>query len=108
MRGLARGFGSDDRVASPTFTISKVYKAGAREIQHFDFYRLHDAGLVAFELHDAIEDPQTVVAVEWGDIVSGVLPDRRLTILIRRTGDDTRELEITFPTELGYLTEGIS
>jgi len=40
VRGLARGLGSADVVSSPTFTVSKVYKADKLELHHFDFYRL--------------------------------------------------------------------
>jgi tRNA threonylcarbamoyladenosine biosynthesis protein TsaE len=107
VRGLAAGIGSTDHVASPTFTISKVYKADTIEIHHFDFYRLHDAGLMEHELHDILGDPKTVVVVEWGDVVQHVLPEDRLTIHITRTGDDSRRLDFTFPKSLGYLLEDL-
>ncbi|HTE22174.1 MAG TPA: tRNA (adenosine(37)-N6)-threonylcarbamoyltransferase complex ATPase subunit type 1 TsaE [Candidatus Limnocylindria bacterium] len=106
-RGLARGAGSPDRVASPTFTISKVYRGTNLEIHHFDFYRLADAGLMEHELHDVIGDPGVVVVVEWGDVVAHVLPDDRLTIQIRHTGDDSRGFELSHPEELTYLVEGL-
>ena len=39
VRGMARGMGIDCRVSSPTFTIVNEYR-GARELIHFDMYRL--------------------------------------------------------------------
>jgi tRNA threonylcarbamoyladenosine biosynthesis protein TsaE len=105
VRGLARGAGSEDRVASPTFTISKVYKTPAVEIQHFDFYRLQDAGLTANELHDVVGDQAVVVVVEWGGLVRQVLPEERLSIHIHRTADDNRTLTLTCPDSLQYLLQ---
>ncbi len=107
-RGLARGFGSPDRVASPTFTISKVYKSGSKEMHHFDFYRLPQAGLIEHELADVLTDKNCVVVIEWGDVVQHVLPEKRLTVAITQTDDDGRELKIKCADELSYLTEGLS
>ena len=42
VRGMARGMGIDCRVSSPTFTIVNEY-LGARELIHFDMYRLASA-----------------------------------------------------------------
>ena len=107
VRGLARGMGSDDRVASPTFTISRVYEAGDKEIHHFDFYRLGEAGLIAGELADVLLDPSIVVVVEWAGIVQDVLPKKRLTITIEKTPTDSRTLTFRAPESLDYLMEAI-
>jgi len=107
VRGLARGLGSEDRVASPTFTISKVYKAKKLELHHFDFYRLTDAGIIAHEIHDVIGDPKIVIVIEWGGVVQHVLPKDRLTIRMKRTGDENRQLEFLYSEKLNYLLEGI-
>lgn len=106
-RGLASGAGSTDVVSSPTFTVSKVYKAPTFEIHHFDFYRLPDAGLIAHEVEDLLGDPSVVVVVEWGGAVGHILPDKRVNIEITRTGDDSRSLNIDYPEELSYLVEGL-
>lgn len=94
-------------MASPTFTLSKVYEARELEIHHFDFYRLGDAGLMTHELADIIGDPKVVLVVEWADVVQRVLPDERLTIHLSRTGDESRSLEFGVPDSLGYVMEGI-
>ena len=106
MKGLARGFGSSDTVASPSFTISREYKSGDKVMHHFDFYRLHEPGILAHELKDAFAD-DAVVVIEWADIVKGVLPDQRLTVQIKTTDDTGRELTFGYPAELAYLVEGL-
>src|SRR5436190_17523226 len=56
VRGLARGFGSNDRVASPTFTLNKIYKnSKGQEIHHFDFYRLHEPGILVDQLSESLD-----------------------------------------------------
>lgn len=103
VRGLARGFGSADRVSSPTFTISHEYTADDRTLFHFDFYRLHEPGIVADELAEAEHDPNASVVVEWGDIVADVLSANRATIAIKALSESERELLITFSDTLSYL-----
>ena len=106
-RGLVRGLGSSDKVASPTFTISKMYDAGDLEVHHFDFYRLPDAGIMADELAELVGDPHTVVVVEWADAVQHVLPDRRLKIEIKQTPEGNRQLTFTCAEDLQYLLEAV-
>ena len=106
-RGLVRALGSADKVASPTFTISKVYEAGNTQVHHFDFYRLPEPGIVANELAEVVADPHAVVVIEWADAVQHVLPDERLTVTIRQTPAGDRELQFSAPTALSYLLEAV-
>lgn len=107
VRGLARGAGSTDRVASPTFTISREYETPHFVIAHFDFYRLAEAGIVADELAEIVGDPKRVAVVEWGEIIHDVLPTDRLTIRIRMVSEAARELMFEYPDTLGYLLEDL-
>lgn len=107
VRGLAKGLGSSDHVSSPTFKISNIYKAGSLELHHFDFYRLGEAGIVADEFAEIIEQPNIIAVVEWGAVVSDVLPAERITITFKLRGETTRQLIISFPNKLSYLVEGI-
>ena len=89
-KGIADGLRIDEGIQSPSFTISRVYAAPSGvQLAHYDFYRLHDAGIMADELHETIHDPRTTTIIEWAEIISGVLPDDRLTISI--TGDASDE-----------------
>lgn len=107
VRGIAKGAGSTDRVASPTFTVNKEYQAKNFRIVHYDFYRLQDAGIMAHELAESLEDPKKVTVVEWADIVQDILPANKITINIRSTGDDSRRLDISSTSATGYVLEGI-
>lgn len=107
VRGFVRGTGSRDQVASPTFTISRVYLTPKYSIHHFDFYRLPEAGLIADELDDTLSDPHAVVIVEWADVVKDVLPAERLTVTIEKTADERRRLRFQAPESLQYLLEAL-
>lgn len=103
VRGLAKGMGSKDQVASPTFTISREYKAGKVELHHFDFYRLDSPGVIREELEESINDEQVVVAIEWSDVVKDVLPKDRLTIELTKTGDDARSIKLSAGKQHSHL-----
>ena len=108
VKGLAQGMGYAGAVRSPSFTLSNEYKAGAKRLVHFDFYRLNDPGVLRDELAEAIEDSSSVVAVEWADIVEDVLPVERLTVKITPTGETSRTLLFTFPDGLLYLVKDVT
>lgn len=103
VRGVARGLGSTDKVASPTFTISRQYQAGSLTLHHFDFYRLAEPGLMADELAEVLADPQAIIVVEWGALVGHVLPAERLSIDLKATGETGRALTFTYPAALARL-----
>lgn len=96
-KGVAAGLQIDEDVQSPSFTISRVYDA-ANDLRlvHYDFYRLHDAGIMADELRETIHDPKTVTIIEWAEIINGVLPVDRLTVTITPVAADehARTVEI--------------
>lgn len=105
-KGLAEGLGSQDKVGSPTFTVSRIYKCrDGLYLHHFDFYRLNEAGVVGHELAEIVDDPSAVIVIEWGDIVNEALPAERITIQINRlpSGQDERCLSVSSPPELYYL-----
>lgn len=105
VRGIARGMGSSDNVGSPSFTISREYKAGGLILHHYDFYRLGEAGLMAQELGEVLTDPGAVVVVEWAGIVEDVLPNPHVVITLVPTGESSRILSFDVPESLAYLAE---
>lgn len=111
VRGLARGMGSADHVSSPTFKLNNIYKAnspaGELELHHYDFYRLDEAGIVADELAEVINQPNAVVVVEWGEVVQDVLPAQRLTVNLKVVNETERSLILKYPATLIYLIERI-
>ncbi len=101
-KGLAKGLGVQDDVQSPTFTISRIYKArDGLELVHYDFYRLSDPGLLKLELAEAVSEPHMVTVIEWGDVVGGVLPNHAIRIHLQSPGETTRLVTIK---DQGQLT----
>jgi tRNA threonylcarbamoyladenosine biosynthesis protein TsaE len=107
VRGLAAGMGSRDRVSSPSFTITNQYRSDSLTLQHFDFYRLAEPGIMREELAEVVADPRMVTVVEWASIVEAVLPSERLTISIQTTSETGRNLTFGYPNKLTYLMKGL-
>ena len=93
VRGMARGMGIDARISSPTFTIVNEY-LGARELYHFDMYRLGSSE----ELFDiGWEDYLSrggVCAVEWSENVEDAFEGDQICVRIEKTGDGERVITI--------------
>lgn len=95
VKGIAKGLAVDDEVQSPSFTLSRVYEARDNlRLVHYDFYRLTDAGIMALEVAEDIQDPQTITIIEWADVIAGILPEQHTTITITSPSETSRELVI--------------
>lgn len=106
VRGLAQGMGSQDRVASPTFALNKIYQTKVGKLHHFDFYRLAaEAGIMEHELQAVYEDPSAVVVIEWAESVQHLLPANRLHIRINLQADGGRRLVCVYNSEHAYVWE---
>ncbi len=70
VKGLARGLGIKQIITSPTFVLMKVYKAKHKSIKqlvHVDCYRVPGVELTAIGLGDYLNQPDTVVVIEWAE-----------------------------------------
>lgn len=94
-RAIARALGITEVISSPTFTISNVYEFAGGTLAHYDFYRLREAGIMADELGETINDSQTITIIEWGDVVVDILPDNRITIEIASPTETSRQVQLT-------------
>jgi tRNA threonylcarbamoyladenosine biosynthesis protein TsaE len=83
VRGIAKGLGIDETITSPTFTIVNTYE-GDITLHHFDVYRIDDPEELYYIGWDEYFNPSDVCIVEWGDRVSGMLPDDTMRIRIMR------------------------
>jgi len=71
-KGIARGLDIEDVVTSPSFAIMNRYE-GRLRLCHFDFYRLDRPGEMEDLLEDCIYHEDTVVVIEWGEALGGLL-----------------------------------
>lgn len=105
VHGLARGIGSTDAVASPTFTLSRIYSSDSISIHHFDLYRVDDTQLLQHELRELRDDPHTAIVIEWAQAVDQVLPERRITIHFTPVSEAERRIHIEADDSLAYALE---
>lgn len=92
-KGIARGLGITETIQSPTFTINRTYDSptGLR-LSHYDFYRLSDPGIMSEELAESLAEPNVIVIIEWGDIVTSVLPENHVRITFSSPTETDREV----------------
>lgn len=79
-------------VSSPSFAIVNEY-TGKSRFFHFDFYRLKNfSELLDIGWHDYLNDEDSVLFVEWGNLIPEALPSKRIEILINMKNGTSREL----------------
>ena len=90
---IAREFGVDEYITSPTFTIIKEYE-GRLPFYHMDVYRLDSAD----DMHDLGYEEyiysEGVTVIEWAEKIKEILPEERININIKRVDDNRRILYI--------------
>ncbi len=91
-KGFANALGIKETVTSPTFNIIKEYN-GELPLYHMDVYRLdgNTDGL-------GIEEYFTkggVVIIEWANMIKDILPEKRLDIKFKVSGENSRVMIIT-------------
>lgn len=96
VQGLAKGMGVPDElyVTSPTYSIINEYP-GRLALYHIDLYRITDAREVEdIGLYDLFQ-PETVVAIEWPEIIASNLPEDRIVLALNIHDDKTRNISIS-------------
>ncbi|MEJ2600242.1 MAG: tRNA (adenosine(37)-N6)-threonylcarbamoyltransferase complex ATPase subunit type 1 TsaE [Anaerolineales bacterium] len=101
VQGIAAGWGSLDRVTSPTFVLVNVYRRQdraqsrrERRLYHLDAYRLNsEAEAIDLDMDALIENGPLVV--EWADRISNVLPQERLWIAMHWVDTNQRDMMIS-------------
>jgi tRNA threonylcarbamoyladenosine biosynthesis protein TsaE len=92
-------------VSSPTFTLSKVYRAKGADVDHYDFYRLSEPGIVQDQLRESINNSKTITVIEWSNTVKNVLPVNKIAIKFSPTESDIngRNIEISYSNKYENL-----
>ena len=94
VRGLARGMGLPDDIASPTFALMHVHE-GLLPLYHFDLYRLSGEDELETVGADEYWFGSGVSAVEWAERAGSLLPIERLDVIFRLGEGDDRTLVCT-------------
>jgi tRNA threonylcarbamoyladenosine biosynthesis protein TsaE len=92
-KGIVKGLGAanPDDVSSPTFTLIHEYSPS---VFHIDLYRLDTPAQVATLGLDEIFDRRAVVLIEWGERFPELMPENRIEIRLRTTGESSREIAV--------------
>ena len=98
LQGFAKGFGIKEKVLSPTFILMKKFQIRNSEFLHFyhiDCYRLkNEEGLIQLGLKEVISNPYNIVAIEWPEKISKILPKSILKIKFSYIAKNQRGLTI--------------
>jgi tRNA threonylcarbamoyladenosine biosynthesis protein TsaE len=103
-KGIVKGLGAaqPDEVSSPTFTLIHEYSP---RVYHVDLYRLDRRSEVATLGLDEIFDRTAVVLIEWGERFPDLMPEDRIEIRLRVTGENSREIEVLSTMEVSSPAE---
>ena len=95
VQGLALGWGSKDRVTSPTFVLVNEYRrADGNRLYHMDAYRLSGPA----EAEDLDVDALLAVGplvVEWAERIRPALPDPAVSVRFKDLGGDVRKIIVS-------------
>ncbi len=90
---IAREFGVEEYITSPTFTIIKEYE-GKLPFYHMDVYRIESEDDMYDLGYDEYIYSEGVSIIEWSHKIEGILPEERINIEITRLGDTSRLINI--------------
>ena len=94
-QGILEFFGLGDEISSPTFTIVNEYKNEKITIYHFDVYRLKNEDDF-FDIGGEDYFGNGICIIEWGSIISSILPKNAIFIDIEKdeTDENIRKIKI--------------
>ncbi|HEX7245422.1 MAG TPA: tRNA (adenosine(37)-N6)-threonylcarbamoyltransferase complex ATPase subunit type 1 TsaE [Solirubrobacterales bacterium] len=99
IRGACRALGVEGPVTSPTFTIGQRYEGGRAPVSHLDLYRLEGLADEDPALLDDYLALDAISFVEWPDLATPELADRRVVaVRLAHAGGDRREVELPAAT----------
>lgn len=95
-QALARAFGIEEDVTSPTYVIEKVYAPARGPFQrliHIDAYRLNGAhDLYVLGWKDLMQEPGNLILIEWPEKVEEAIPPDALRITLEYVDEHTRTI----------------
>jgi len=99
-RGLGAGWGADQLLRSPTFTLVQLHhrpQDGAT-LYHIDLYRAEtETDLASLGLSEILDDTSAVSIIEWPEHAQDHLPKATIHVKLAKTADTKRQF--TFSTQ---------
>lgn len=99
VKAIAKEFGIENTVTSPTFVIEKIYKLENQaydNLIHIDAYRLESGEeLKTLGWDEISKNPKNIIFVEWSSNVKDILPEDKQKINFKFIDENTREIKIS-------------
>src|SRR3989338_8388154 len=95
-KALARAFGIEEDVTSPTYVIEKIYtpaKGPFSRLIHIDAYRLngeHDLDVLGWR--ELIRESGNLIILEWPEKVEGAIPADALNVKLEFVDEQTTKI----------------
>ena len=88
---IGESLGISETINSPTFVIKKTYETSDnifKTLVHMDAYRLEgEQNLEVFRLDQDFKKPNTLMIIEWPEIINTVIPKDALYVYIEHDGE---------------------
>ena len=107
LQGFAKGLGIKEKILSPTFIILKKFEirnqlSGESQVTakfetfyHIDCYRIKKPKeILDLGFKEIANNYRNIVAVEWADRISKIMPKNSITLLFQFIDRKTREIKI--------------
>jgi tRNA threonylcarbamoyladenosine biosynthesis protein TsaE len=91
-KGISRGLGIAENVASPTFTIVNEHRGGLLPLYHFDCYRLKSPAELDEIGFDEYIYGDGVCVLEWAELIGSRLPEHRFDVHCAHGSDETERI----------------
>lgn len=95
VKGLARGFGIEEYITSPTFTLVQSYKGPEFNLHHFDVYRISDEDELFETGYEEYLYQGDICVIEWADLITNLIPPQAIWINFERVANCENKRRIT-------------
>jgi tRNA threonylcarbamoyladenosine biosynthesis protein TsaE len=106
LKGFAKGLGIKQKILSPTFVIMRKFKIRVDSCSnscrfvyfyHIDCYRIKNPKeILNLGFKEIISNPKNIVAVEWADRISKIMPKNTIWIIFEFAYKNKRKIKIKF------------
>ncbi len=96
VKGMGQALKIKKKILSPTFLLLKSYPfKGSRFLNfyHLDCYRVLAKNMMSLGLEDIFKDKQSIVVIEWGDLLKNVLKSNIIRIKFKVLNKKERLIE---------------
>jgi tRNA threonylcarbamoyladenosine biosynthesis protein TsaE len=97
VKGIAAAFdaAAEEDVTSPTFTLIHEYRGPRANLYHIDLYRIDTQRELETLGLDDLRTDNSILLIEWGEKFPRIVRERDVEIVLERSGEDERRIELS-------------